>query len=54
MTRRPAPALQLVRVCCSRRRSGGDGRTLTAVVDQLAQVMLKITGAIMALAPLAG
>jgi Na+/H+-dicarboxylate symporter len=32
---------------------GEHGRTLTAVVDQLAQVMLKITGAIMALAPLA-
>jgi Na+/H+-dicarboxylate symporter len=32
---------------------GEHGRTLTAVVDQLAQVMLKITGAIMSLAPLA-
>ncbi|MBC7858946.1 MAG: dicarboxylate/amino acid:cation symporter [Burkholderiaceae bacterium] len=32
---------------------GEHGRTLTAVVDQLAQVMLKITGAIMAMAPLA-
>jgi len=32
---------------------GEHGRTLTTVVDQLAQVMLKITGAIMSLAPLA-
>ena len=32
---------------------GEHGRTLTAVIDQLAQVMLKITGAIMAMAPLA-
>jgi Na+/H+-dicarboxylate symporter len=32
---------------------GESGKTLTAVVDQLAQVMLRITGTIMNLAPLA-
>ena len=32
---------------------GEAGKTLTKVIDQLAQVMLRITGAIMALAPLA-